>query len=221
MDGTGLLFRRLIRALPSHIEPIVHAYDSQRCADYDALFAALPAIDEPYAILGESFSGPLAIRRAAEDENVRALILTASFERAPRPALAWLSMLSRPVFQRPPPRAVLKHVLIGPYATSDLIDEVHAAIAQVRGEVLSHRLHQIANIDVTRELASVRCPLLYMQGKHDRLVPRSCGERITRGEHRILSTVDAGHLLLQSQPEVSAAGIAQFLTSPETWPPSR
>ena len=220
MDGTGLLFRRLIRALPTGIEPIVHAYDSQRCADYEALFATLPVIDEPHAILGESFSGPLAIRRTAEDKNVRALILTASFERAPRPALAWLAKLSRPVFQRPPPRAVVRHVLIGPYATEELVDEVHTAIAQVHGDVLANRLTQIVNVDVTRQLAGVRCPLFYMQGAHDRLVPRSCGERITQGEHRTLSTLDAGHLLLQSQPEVSAARIAQFLTPREASQPS-
>ncbi len=213
MDGTGLLFRPLIAALPSHIEPIVHAYDSQRCEDYDTLFAALPTIDEPYAVLGESFSGPLAIRRAAIDPNVRALILTASFARAPRPALAWLARLGRPVFQRPPPRAVVKHVLIGPGATEAGVDEVHAAITQVRGAVLAHRLQQVVQVDVTRELDALRCPLLYLQGKHDRLVPSSCGARITRAAGRSLHSLNAGHLLLQSRAGESAALISNSIAT--------
>ena len=220
MDGTGLLFRRLLCVLPKDIEPIVHAYDMQQLLGYDALFTALPALDEPHAILGESFSGPLAIRRAAQDKNVHALILIASFERAPRPVLSLFSMLSRQLFQRPPPRAVVKHLLIGPCATDDLVDEVHQAIASVRGDVLANRLKQIANVDVRSELAGVRCPLLYLQGKHDRLVPQSCGERITQGQHRTLSTLDAWHLLLQSRPDASAARIAQFLMSPEASGPS-
>lgn len=213
MDGTGLLFRPLLEALPSHIEPIVHAYDRHRCEDYDTLFAALPVINEAHAVLGESFSGPLAIRRAAHDPNVRALILTASFAHAPRPALAWLAKLSQPVFQRPPPRAVVRHVLIGPGATEALIDEVQSTISSVRGDVLTHRLQQVAQVDVTHELARIRCPLLSMQGAHDRLVPSSCSARITRAAGGSLHSLNAGHLLLQSRAGESAALISSFIAT--------
>jgi pimeloyl-[acyl-carrier protein] methyl ester esterase len=211
MDGTGLLFRQLVEALPKHIAPHVHAYDMQKRMGYDALLEALPRIDEPYAILGESFSGPLAIRRAAEDANVRAVILTASFERTPQALLRALAPVSRLLFASPPPRAVVRHVLLGPQANEARIEEVREAISRVRGEVLAHRLQQVAQVDVSRELQGLPCPLLYLQGAHDRLVPAACGRRIAVGRGRILHRLDAGHLLLQTQPSASAEAITTFL----------
>lgn len=211
MDGTGLLFRSLVEALPKPIAPLVHAYDAQQRLGYDALRAALPTIDEPYAILGESFSGPLAIRRAADDPNVRAIILTASFAEAPRAALRAFAPMSQAVFSAPPPRLVVKHLLLGPHATPALISEVQEAIRRVDASVLAQRLKEVAHVDVRRELAALSCPLLYLQGAHDRLVPASCGAQIATGVGRILHTLDAGHLLLQTQPAASANVITTFL----------
>ena len=194
MDGTGLLFRRFVEALPSHIEPIVHAYDTQRAEDYDTLFATLPDLDEPYAILGESFSGPLAIQRTARDKNVRAIILASSFERAPRPALALLSMLGRTAFSLTLPRVVARQALLGSQATEDLIDELWNAVAQVRGEVIAHRLQQIAKVDVSTELASLRCPRaqtcvsLHLPSQSERNVDPSSDVHLAQGTRWNLAT---------------------------------
>ena len=68
LDGTGTLFRPLLAHLPSPLRPIVVAYPGNEKLGYDALrqrvMAALPT-EEPFVILGESFSGPLALMAAA------------------------------------------------------------------------------------------------------------------------------------------------------------
>lgn len=69
MDGTGELFAPLIGALGSSIESIVVRYPTDQPLTYSELFpqvrAALPR-SGPFVLLGESFSGPLALMLAAE-----------------------------------------------------------------------------------------------------------------------------------------------------------
>jgi len=69
MDGTGELFADFITLLPSWIEPCVVSYPRDRRLSYDQLLpilkSALPS-DEPFVILAESFSTPLAVMFAAE-----------------------------------------------------------------------------------------------------------------------------------------------------------
>ena len=65
LDGTGLLFEPLLRALPKEIEATVIRYPGDQRLSYDELLEflrdQLPR-DTPFILLGESFSGPLAIR---------------------------------------------------------------------------------------------------------------------------------------------------------------
>jgi len=92
LDGSGELFRWFTAALPPTIRPAVVRL---RANDYVTLAAevkrALPR-DRPFVLLGESFSGPLALRLAAErPSGLVAVVLVASF--ASRP-LGWISALA-------------------------------------------------------------------------------------------------------------------------------
>jgi pimeloyl-[acyl-carrier protein] methyl ester esterase len=83
MDGTGLLFEPLIAALPASITPIVVRYPGDRMLNCDELLpialAALPR-EGSFVLLGESFSGPLAVRVAAmQPAGLVGLILCATF----------------------------------------------------------------------------------------------------------------------------------------------
>lgn len=70
LDGTGVLFEPFIKALGPEIRTLVVRYSRQaaRTDEYmaceDIARAALPA-EEPYVLLGESFSGPIALSIAA------------------------------------------------------------------------------------------------------------------------------------------------------------
>ncbi len=68
MDGTGTMFSILSRVLPPRFEPRVIDYPARETLSYDALLARIEArlpTDQPYAVVAESFSEPLAIRLAA------------------------------------------------------------------------------------------------------------------------------------------------------------
>ena len=70
LDGTGKLFSEILKALEGRVATLIVDYPKDVSLGYDELevlkvrCAALPD-DRPFVLLGESFSGPLAIRIAA------------------------------------------------------------------------------------------------------------------------------------------------------------
>lgn len=90
MDGTGDLFARFEHALGGRMATRIVRYPAIE-SRYEVLRAcareALPK-GEDFVLLGESFSGPLAIELAAEKpRGLRGLILVCSYARTPRPLL--------------------------------------------------------------------------------------------------------------------------------------
>src|SRR5438105_3993436 len=98
MDGTGELFAPFVAALGREFNVKVVAYPTAAPLGYDELEsvarAALPA-EGPYVILGESFSGPIAISLAASGSpGLKGLVLCCSFVSNPRPAF-WSTLARR------------------------------------------------------------------------------------------------------------------------------
>src|ERR1700677_2682366 len=100
LDGTGIQFRPLLPHLPKEIRPIVLSYPPDQALGYADLLprvlSALPK-DVPFVLLGESFSGPLAIMAAAtRPSGLVVLILCATYIRNPAwIRLAWLRHFCR------------------------------------------------------------------------------------------------------------------------------
>ena len=108
MDGTGELFEPLAQAMERRDAIDVVRYPGTEPLGYDELErlvrAQLPA-GQPFVLLGESFSGPLAISIAASPPpGLRGLILCCSFARtaslaAMRPSAvtrsSWVTSWSR------------------------------------------------------------------------------------------------------------------------------
>ncbi len=93
MDGTGDLFEPFAAALGSEFTVKVVRYPASEPLGYVELEAfardrSFPA-EGPFVILGESFSGPIAISLAAScSSRLKAVILCCSFVRNPRPLFA-------------------------------------------------------------------------------------------------------------------------------------
>lgn len=220
MDGTGDLFDPLLSALPAAPPPLVLRYPAREPLDYRALEQrvrqALPA-QAPFVLLAESFSGPLgAAIAAAPPPNLRGLILCASFVRAPHPRLG----LARPLADWLPvtllPRAVLHHLLLGSHGTPALRAALDQAVAQVAPAVMRARLKAVMDADQTAAFAGVRMPLLYLQARHDRVVPPAAAALVARlaPQARIVD-IDAPHCLLQAAPKAAAEAITGFLRALE------
>ena len=64
-DGTGRLFGPLQKALPSDLRTQVISYPTNELLGYDTLTDRIDLPNQPFALVAESFSGPIGIRLAA------------------------------------------------------------------------------------------------------------------------------------------------------------
>jgi pimeloyl-[acyl-carrier protein] methyl ester esterase len=217
LDGTGVLFEPLIAALPSHITPHVITYPGDEPLDYDQLheyvMARLPASGS-FAVLGESFSGPIALRIACSEPRAKAVVLCATFIRNP---VRYLPKLTRHfVFAttyRAFPSFSRAKALLGGYSTPELRASLRRAHAMVKPEVFASRARAILTLDAREALMKCRAPLMYLGGTRDGVVPKHNARLIhaLRPDCEMVE-VRAPHLLLQTAPDEAACAIASFLS---------
>ena len=215
MDGTGRLFGEFVEALDAAIPPLVVSYPDAALGYGDLERVArerLPARSR-YALLGESFSGPVAVSVAASaPPGLCGLILCCSFVRNPRPALGWLGPAARMLPIPPASRRLAGAALLGRFDTPALRRDLHETLSLVSAATLRARIREVLAVDVTAQLSKVRVPVLCLVASEDRVVPRSAARRIaaTFPSARI-AEVEGPHLLLQAVPRESAEIVRDFL----------
>jgi pimeloyl-ACP methyl ester carboxylesterase len=220
LDGTGTLFGPLLEALAGKLRVTVLSYPADRALGYDALEAiaeaALPA-QGPLVLLGESFSGPLAVSLAAKHPGrVVGLVLCCTFVRNPRPLLGLLRALLPFVPFGQVPLPLMAGVLHGRFDNPSLRAGLARALQRVPAAVLRARLRSVVDVDATPRLNQVVCPVLYLQADEDLVVPASAGRFIVRRHPSAEVLRLAGpHALLQSMPEECAKVVAAFVGDAE------
>jgi pimeloyl-[acyl-carrier protein] methyl ester esterase len=211
LDGTGDLFAPLVAAAPAHLEPVVVPLPplSKYSELVDHIRPALPPAPR-FAILGESFSGPLAIALArAEPSRVAGVILCNSFLSPPLSALLRFLPWSL-LFRVPPPRWVIRRFFVGPAASPELVSAVRAAIGRTPRDVLAARMIEVFLLP--RKPEPIDVPALLLTGRDDRMIRRKPGV-----EGDVVSKTIAGpHLLLQVSPHEAWREISAFLDRPRT-----
>ncbi len=172
MDGTGIELTDFVAALAPELEAIVVTYPNDRPMDYaghEVVARASLPVDRPFVVLGESYSGPIAISIAASvPPGLIGLVLCCSFARNPRPALSWLRRLV-PFVPTRIPAALPCWFLLGRFSTPRLENAIAHVLAQIAPAAFRARLTSIIDVDVTARLADVRVPVLYLRD------PRSPG----------------------------------------------
>jgi len=215
LDGTGSLFRGFLKALDPGIKTIIVSYPPDRDMDYDGLKAIARSFlpeNDPFILLAESFSGPIAISIAAsQPTGLRGLILTCSFARNPRPLLAPLLPLVRLLPVRAAPTALLAAPALGRFATPARRSELAEILSRVRPSVIRTRLRAVLTVDVRALLARIDLPVLYLRASEDRLVPRSASDDFAAMPRVRFAEIEAPHFLLQANPEEAAAHVEAFL----------
>jgi pimeloyl-[acyl-carrier protein] methyl ester esterase len=213
LDGTGRLFARLQPLLDPALGPRVVSFPPNRALGYNGLLAEMEVPNGPFAIVAESFSGPLGVFLASKyAKQVRALVLVASFVRNPSPLARIGAALGPRLFRAPSPDLALRWALLGMDATDADVSDVRDAVESVDPAVLTHRLRELARVDVTREFRSSSVPTLYLAGSRDRLVSPSVMRQLRRLRPDLLTRVlDAPHLVLQRSPAEAASLIDEFL----------
>lgn len=219
LDGTGKLFQPFIRELPAGWRVHVLRYPPDERLGYDALaslaLSSLPG-DGRLVLLGESFSGPVAIRLAvALGSRVQALLLCCTFARNPRPGMAWLGPLAGVL----PPPAVLptfvaSRALLGANAAAAVRGLLAQALAELPAAVLRARLRAVLKVDVLRPLAQVGVPVLYLQALQDRIVPPAAVADLLHALPTLeVVRIDGPHGLLQTAPKAAADAMLSFLAN--------
>ena len=215
LDGTGEQFAPLVDALSPDVPTVVVRYPNAPL-NHDALqqiaASSLPR-DGKYIVLGESFSGPVAMSLAAQSpRGLLGCILCASFVRTPRRILR----LALPFLGLMPPQRVPSafsdFLVIGRFSTPALCQMQLEARRSVSPETLVARLKAIARVDVSDKLRAIALPTLYMRATEDRLVPRSAGNYFARLARagRVVD-LEGPHFLLQARPTLAAAEIRKFI----------
>lgn len=175
---------------------------------------ALPATQD-YVLLGESFSGPLALAIAAQPApQLRGMVLSTTFARSPWRALraAQAALYRAPVRFLPMP--VLSWWLLGRWSTPALRAALGAALAQVDADVLRTRAAAVLGVDCSVQSARIALPSLCLHARHDRLLPGYCQRHLSRLlPAQTVRWLDGPHLLLQTRPRQAAAEVAMFLQS--------
>jgi pimeloyl-[acyl-carrier protein] methyl ester esterase len=179
LEGSGILFEPLLKHFPRDWHSIVVRYPGDRILGYDELLplvrAELP-LGQRFLLVGESFSGPLAIRLAAEQPaGLCGVVLIASFATTPAP---WLPQWCQ-VGIRPWPLSWLRtasHLsarLMG-FGTPELRRLFARAQSQVRPAVLAARVRATLSVNVLDELQRIAVPILYLAARRDTIISRSC-----------------------------------------------
>lgn len=217
MYGTGELFADFVSALQDGLAAQVVEYPNDISLSYAELLELVRAVvpAEPYVIVAESFSTPLAMQFAAEHpENLKGVVLSAGFATSPvRGLLRWFAPYLAPLLALVPVNEFgARLMLIGSTAPRALKDRVRDAIASVRPGVLMDRVRAVVACNVLEELSAVEVPVLFLQARYDGLVNAACADEIRRAKPEIeVRVLEGSHMLLQQMPRETAKIVAEFV----------
>lgn len=216
IDGTGIFFRPLLRALPPDIAPRVITYP-----DGGALSLAehagfvrelLPRND--VVLVAESFSGLVALMLLHDPPGqVKGVVFSAAFAEPLRRLLIRVATFlpGIPSLVKRLPAALLNHYLFAPRADEMLEELLCDALPRLSPAALTHRAGLVAlGYPFPEERFAIPC--LYLQAARDRVVPQKAADWFA--EHFVnfeLARFDAPHCLLQTRPRECADRIVRYV----------
>ena len=206
LDGTGLLFKPFTDALLSDVETIVITYPADEVRSYEQLtedvIAQLPKT-EPFVLVAESFSGPIAYAVALQQpENMQSVVFVASFLKPPQRLVLGLSRLlpRRLLLSLPVPELVAKLFLLGSNVSDSVVELFRTSLRDVPAKVLSYRLDEIARLNLKLQTCDMKA--IYLQATDDYLVPDSCVEPFKEVMDQLkVCLIEGSHFLLQTSPQ--------------------
>jgi len=219
MHGSARLFPPLIDAFPetwTHrvIEmPLdaLHTHD-----EWAAIIREQLPREEPFTIIAESFSGPTAVKIAADPPlNLQAIVLAGTFLSNPAaPIPAWLVRLLKPTLLLRPPKSLIRRYLLGRDSSPELISAVNQTVEEIPTATIAHRIITCCEVDVRETYQRLKIPVLALNALQERLISRSCAQefRSLRPDAKVID-LEAPHLLLESAPREAVSAIAEFLAT--------
>ena len=156
LHGTGNLFEPLVDTLGDTVEVQTVEYPLDESLGYEPLLEIVTSSiskEKPYFVLGESFSGPLAVMAAAKTpENLLGVILVGSFVTSPVPR--WLvrikSLLRSRIVELRPRRLIIDR-LLGSNCPENTRSWVHKVMPRLEKDVLLARVEAVLDVNVKED----------------------------------------------------------------------
>ena len=215
LDGTGLFFEPLLKALPSSHAVRVISFPTDKMLGYEQLSVLVTSHlpDGPIILLGESFSGPLAAIIAHENQTwIRGLILAASFVSSPKPRFLrhFLPFPGLPQLGK----KLARLALLGRYSNPEIVGLLKQIIPGLPARLVRFRAELVLNADYGIQLQSTRCPVLILNASEDFLVSQRSAQQLKKlRPDAIVATLPAPHMLLQTRPKECAKEISNFIAN--------
>ncbi len=216
LDGTGRRLGEFVRELGAAVEARIIGYPRDAPLGYEELeplvLAALPR-DRPFVILGESFSGPIALRIAAQSPaGLLGVVLCGSFARNPFPWLGWARRMAPFLPIKSMPRWMRAPLMWGSASPGAAPVRRERAIADVSDAAIRRRIAALLAVDAGAALGRIRVPALVIMARRDRVISRASSRWLAqRLPDSRLMEIDGPHLLLQTRPAQCAAAVLEFL----------
>jgi pimeloyl-ACP methyl ester carboxylesterase len=214
MDGSGALFADFSSELAARTIVISYPPDVPLgYAELRGLVRASLPVGEPFILLAESFSGPIAIALAAEQPpQLKAVVLVSTFARLPLgPFRSLLAGLGTMVPWWRAPVSVVGRAMLGRFRSVSSEAELERVLQQVSPEVWRARLRAVIAVDETSSLCRILVPVLYLRASKDRVVFPSASAVISERVPRMkVVEIEAPHFVLQARPRESAAAVSAF-----------
>jgi pimeloyl-ACP methyl ester carboxylesterase len=169
--------------------------------------------DGAFLVLGESFSGPIAISLAAEPPpGMVGYVLCASFVCCPRSALKTLRPLIALTAPNWVPPFAAQYLLMGGRGSKGLEQAHQKTVRGLSNAALRARLKAISRVDVRDRLKEIRLPGLYLRATHDRLIPKGDAAIFAQSARNArVVDIEGPHFLVQVNPTDSARALQAFI----------
>ena len=215
LHGTDDLFQEFIKCRPGSFSPIVVSLPEGEGLTYQTYTDAVSKeinFDQPTVILGESFSGPIALKLAAQNpQGLMGIVLVASFVTPPYPRalsfLPWdfLFSISSPLY-------TLRALLQFSPNMAKIVQQASVLLQKISSKTMAQRVRTALATDVVKELKECGVPILYLAGTKDFVVPSWNWKKIValRPDVRV-HHINAPHFVLQIAPREAWDGIKKFI----------
>jgi pimeloyl-ACP methyl ester carboxylesterase len=212
MDGSGELFAPLLPYLADDYTVI--SLPQSGVQDYATLtaFVEQQLPDEPYVLLAESFSGPIADRIAMKrPDHLAGAIFVVTFLSPPAPWLASIAnaLPLKKLLRLPFSSLAIRGLFLG-NADKLLLQLFRRLLERIPEAVLQRRIQAIGELENRDERSTL--PALYIQARGDRLVPEGkwfeFEQRFNKARRVIF---DGPHCILQRRPVECAEVIIRFI----------
>jgi len=205
LDGKNVLLGSFVDLAPQNLSVSVYTLPDNPNDDYaslcDHLSIRIRELESCH-LIAESFSGPLGILLAHRfPEIVRKLTLVATFADSPMPScgrwMPWWLMCRIPI-----PAIVARYFFVG--SDKQLAANFIKTVRSVSSRTVLKRIHCLMSVNVTRELAELRCSICYLRARQDKLVSKKSLDTIRHvNPSVVVREIDGPHLILQSRPQQS------------------